>query len=102
MPYKDEFYVQYIFVCDTKEKSKLLEKKILARTDKLTDKRIAQQEFDDESKVKGRRSREYRFSAKKQDLKDLLKAELNDNIDLWRYTVVFGKNSWEIFLRRRN
>ena len=96
MPYKDEFYVQYIFVCDTKEKAKLLEKKILSRTDKLTDKRIAEQEFDDESKSKGLRSKEYRFSAKKQDLKDLLKAELNDHADLWRYTVIFGKNSWKI------
>ena len=93
---QDEFYVQYIFVCDTKDKAKALEKRILSRTNKLTDKRIAEQEFDDESKSKGRKSREYRFSAKKQDLKDLLKAELNDNIDLWRYAVVFDKNSWKI------
>jgi hypothetical protein len=96
MPYQDEYFVQYIFVCDTKEKSQELEKKILSRTDKFTDKRIAEQAFDDE-KVSGARSKEYRFTAKKQDLKDLLTAELNDNMDLWRYAVIFGKNSWKIF-----
>ena len=95
MPYKDEYFVQFIFVCDTKDKSKALEKKILARTDKFTDKRIAEQAFDDE-KVSGVRSKEYRFTAKKQDLKDLLTAELNDNLELWRYAVIFGKNSWKI------
>ena len=95
MLYQDEYYVQYIFMCDTKEKAKALEKRILSRTDKLTDKRIAEQEFDDE-KVSGVRSKEYRFSAKKQDLKDLLKAELNAHTDLWRYTIIFGTNSWKI------
>ena len=96
MPYKDEYYVQYLFICQTKEKAKALERKILARTDKLTDTQIAEQVFDDESKVKGRRSKEYRFSAKKDDLTQLLIAELNDHTDLWRYAVIFGKNGWKI------
>jgi hypothetical protein len=96
MPYKDEYYVQYLFICQTKEEAKALERKILARTDKLTDTQIAEQVFDDESKVKGRRSKEYRFSAKKDDLTQLLIAELNDHTDLWRYAVIFGKNGWKI------
>ena len=61
-PYPKEYYPQYLFICNSTN-AKLLEKKILARTDKL--KQIEKAEDVGEEKDEGRHSLEWRFTGRK-------------------------------------
>jgi hypothetical protein len=92
-PFPNEFYLQYLFICESKN-AKLLEKKILARTDKL--KHIQQAEDLGEEKDEGKHSLEWRFTAKKDVLNSTIIEELNLNPTLWDYAVIFGAQSWKI------
>ena len=92
-PFPNEFNLQYLFICN-KDNAKILEKTILARTDKL--KHIEKAEDFGEEKDEGKHSLEWRFTAKKDILNATLIEELNKNPTLWKYAVVFGANSWKI------
>jgi len=92
-PYPKEYYLQYLFICNSTN-ARLLEKKILARTDKL--KHIQQAEDVGEEKDEGRHSLEWRFTSKRDILNATLIDELNANPKLWEYAVIFGDKGWKI------
>ena len=92
-PFPKEYYLQYLFICDSVN-AKILEKKILARTDKL--KHVESAEDFGEEKDEGKHSLEWRFTAKKEILNTTLIEELNKHPTLWKYAVIFGANSWKI------
>ena len=92
-PYPKEYYLQYLFICNSTN-ARLLEKKILARTDKL--KHIEKAEDVGEEKDEGRHSLEWRFTSKRDILNATLIDELNANPKLWDYAVIFGDKGWKI------
>ena len=92
-PYPREYYLQYLFICNSTN-ARLLEKKILARTDKL--KHIEKAEDVGEEKDEGRHSLEWRFTSKRDILNATLIDELNANPKLWEYAVIFGNKGWKI------
>jgi hypothetical protein len=92
-PFPKEYYLQYLFICNSTN-AKLLEKKILARTDKL--KHIQQAQDFGEEKDEGKHSLEWRFTSKRDILNTTLIDELNKNPKLWDYAVIFGDKSWKI------
>ena len=89
-PYPNEYYLQYVFICNTSQNARDLERIILARTDKL--KHIEESE----EKQEGRHSLEWRFISKKDTLNSTLIEELNNNPLLWDYAVVFSEKGWKI------
>ena len=92
-PFPKEYYLQYLFICNSAN-AKLLEKKILARTDKL--KHIQQAQDLGEEKDEGKHSLEWRFTSKRDILNTTIIEELNANPKLWEYAVIFGDQSWKI------
>ena len=88
--YRDELFVQYMFVCLEKDNSEKLEKMILADT------RLGKAEANPNKKEEGKQSREYRFVSKKDTLNDVLLDILNKNKDLWDVVIRFGANGWTL------
>jgi hypothetical protein len=92
-PFPNEFFLQYLFICDSKN-AEILEKIILARTDKL--KHIEKAEDLGDEKDEGAHSLEWRFTAKKDILNTTIMEELNNNPTLWQFAVIFGEKGWKI------
>ena len=94
-PFKDEYFLQYLFICPSSKDAEKLEKHILSRKDKLHDIGVADVK-NECVKAEGRYSKEYRCSATKNVMNETIMEELNKHKDLWSNVVIFGKEGWKI------
>jgi hypothetical protein len=88
-PYKDEFILHFLVICEKADDAKALEKKLLKRSNVL--KHTAKNE-----EYQGRWSYEYRVIAKKATLKNALMKTLDSNRDIWDSVMVFNKTGWKV------
>ena len=89
-PFKDEYFLQYLFIWPSSKNAEKLEKHILSRKDKLHDIGVADVK-NECVKAEGRYRKEYRCSATKNVMNETIMEELNKHKELWSNVVIFGK-----------